>query len=107
MELIHEENGHGSYYLDVSFTGGGLEFSGQDLGRSVEDFCGSDEYEYWYRFDRSQAQALWKLLGCTGASQAEKQAVLKARCPDLHSFTELREQCDKNGITYSFYSYCH
>ena len=53
MELIHEENGHGSYYLDVSFTGGGLEFRGQDLGRSVEDFWGSDEYEYWYRFDRS------------------------------------------------------
>ena len=41
MELIHEENGHGSYYLDVSFTGGGLEFSGQDLGRSVEDFWGA------------------------------------------------------------------
>jgi len=107
MELIHEENSSGSYYIDVSFENGGLGFSGQDFGSSVGDSWGSDEYEYWYRFDRSQADALWSLLGCAGASQAEKLAVLKARVHDLHSFIELRELCDKNGINYGFFSYCH
>ena len=64
------------------------------------------EYEYWYRFAPGQTEDLWRLLGCAEAPLSKKLTVLKARVHDLSSFTELRELCDKNGITYGFYSYC-
>ncbi len=106
IELVHEENSSGSFYIDVSLKDGELCFSGQDFGKSVEDFWGSDEYEYWYRFAPGQTEDLWRLLGCAEAPLSKKLTVLKARVHDLSSFTELRELCDKNGITYGFYSYC-
>lgn len=49
-------------HVDVSLEDRSIVIRGQDIGKSVEDFWGSDEYEWAWTIDLIHEPALRKLL---------------------------------------------
>ena len=87
--------------VEAKVSGGCLKISGQDLGKSVEDITGEDEYEYFYDFDRENTERLFELLG--QESQDVKEIFIK-KFSGIDGCRSLREFCDANDIKYSFFS---
>ena len=85
----------------VSLLDGSLELSGHDLGKSVEEFWGDDDYEYWYRLSAGATQQLLHTIG--GTNDPEKALRREFSGPD--GCRKLRALCDAHGIRYEFFSY--
>lgn len=60
--LVSERDERGTRHVEVSLEGHSLVVRGQDIGKSVEDFWGSDEYEWAWTIDLVHEPALRKLL---------------------------------------------
>ena len=60
--LVSERDERGTRHVEVSLEDHSLVIRGQDTGKSVEDFWGSDEYEWAWTIDRNHEPALRKLL---------------------------------------------
>lgn len=61
--LVSERDERGRLSVDVILEGGSLVIRGQDIGKSVEDFWGSDEYEWAWTISHADYPALRTLLG--------------------------------------------
>lgn len=60
--LVSERDERGTRHVEVSLEGGSIVIRGQDIGKSVEDFWGSDEYEWAWTIDLRHEPELRKLL---------------------------------------------
>ena len=60
--LVSERDERGSRHVDVSLESRSIVIRGQDIGKSVEDFWGSDEYEWAWTIDLAHEAELRKLL---------------------------------------------
>ena len=48
VTIYDERSDRGWFILDAYLRDGDLVLEGHDMGRTVEEFWGEDEYEYWY-----------------------------------------------------------
>jgi len=80
---------------------GCLKISGQDLGEAVMEFFGDSDYEYFYNFDQENTERLFKLINPEGQRLSD---VLIQRFGGMDGCRIMREFCDANSITYSFFS---
>ncbi len=80
---------------------GSLTVSGQDLGKRLEDLFGEGEYEYFYSFDRENTARLIALLTDGGP---DLKGELIQRFSGNEGCARLRQFCEENDLTYSFYS---
>lgn len=85
----------------ASLIYGKLTVSGHDLGTSVEDFWGDDDYEYWYNFDIGETKRLLELIGGTEHPQ---EALLREFSGE-DGCMKMEKLCSANGIRYDFSSY--
>jgi len=81
---------------------GCLTVSGQDLGDAPQDFFGSDEYEYWYTFDKINTDRLIMLLTQEGHDFKEQ---LLEKFNGVEGCKKLKEFCKANDIEYKFMSW--
>ena len=81
---------------------GKLTVSGQDLGGPVEEWFGSDEFEYVCRFDESNTRNLLSVLSENGSDPIE---MLKERFSGPRGFWELKDFCNEANITYEYFSW--
>ena len=72
------------------------------FGADVENVFGTDEYEYFYNFDRADTECLLALL--TDGETSVENALL-SRFSGMDGCKALREFCDAKGIKYQFFSY--
>lgn len=79
-----------------------LTVEGQDLGIAPERFFGSDEYEYWYYFDKENTAKLMRELTKTGINPI---AEMKRLFSGMNACCELKAFCDENGVEYRFDSW--
>jgi hypothetical protein len=81
--------------VSAKVSGDCLKISGQDLGKTVEDIIGEDEYEYFYDFDRENTERLFTLLG--HEEQIANEVFIK-KFSGIDGCKYLREFCDANDI---------
>lgn len=60
--LVSERDERGTRHVDVSLEGQSIVIRGHDIGKSVEDFWGSDEYEWAWTIDLAHESELRRLL---------------------------------------------
>ncbi len=60
--LVSERDERGTRHVDASLEDRSIVIRGQDIGKSVEDFWGSDEYEWAWTIDLAHESELRKLL---------------------------------------------
>jgi hypothetical protein len=60
--LVKEVHGPDRRHVDLIVSQGFIRIEGQDIGPSVEDFWGSDEYEWAWKIDLANEAALRELL---------------------------------------------
>ena len=87
--------------VEAKVPGGCLKISGQDLWKAVEDIIDEDKYEYFYDFDRENTERLFELLGQEGQNAKE---VFIDKFSGIDGCRSLREFCDTNNISYTFFS---
>ena len=100
--LCDEENENVQVKVRAEIVHGYLEISGHDFGLAVENLFETDDYEYFYRFDRANTERLLALLS-DGETSVEN--TLLSRFSGMDGCKALREFCDANEIKYQFYSY--
>lgn len=81
---------------------GKLTIEGQDLGEAPKEFFGSDEYEYYYFFDKDNTNKLFQELSETGNHPISE---FQQRFSGLTACRDLREFCEKREIKYRFESW--
>ena len=85
--------------VDAEIKDGRLTVSGQNLGEPCEQFWGADEYEYWYRFDKTNTEKLLTSLSKDDANPIEQ---IKRKFTGESACRELRSWCEKEGILFEF-----
>jgi hypothetical protein len=60
--LVNEIDGFDRRHVDLTVSQEFIRIEGQDLGPSVEDFWGSNEYEWAWQIDLANEPALRELL---------------------------------------------
>ena len=85
--------------VDAEIKDGRLTISGQDLGEPCEQFLGSDEYEYWYRFDEINTEKILAGLSKEGANPIEQ---IKRRFTGKSACRDLRSYCEEENILFDF-----
>jgi hypothetical protein len=88
----------------ASVHDGCLTVEGQDFGKAATQAFGSDEYEYYYNFNKPNTARLLALLADESGRDPKDEFL--ARFSGLDGCKALRVFCEKNGIPYSFSSYC-
>lgn len=88
-------------HVRASLTNGSLTISGHDLGSSVEDSWGDDDYEYWYKFDRENTE---KLMAAIHGEEDPESALLREFSGE-DGCSKLRDLCNSKDIKYLFSSY--
>ena len=86
----------------IEITERQLTISGQDLGDVPKEWFGSDEFEYWYKFD--EANTL-KLLSTLSDGNTDPIAEFENRFSGLKGCEKLKEFCHAEGITYQYFSW--
>ena len=81
---------------------GKLTIEGQDLGDAPMTFFGTDEYEYYYFFDKDNTE---KLLTEISLNVNDPISELQQRFSGMTACRDLRAFCEKHGIKYCFDSY--
>ena len=67
--VLRDVQKDGNYYhLEAVLEQGKLTIQGHDIGKTVEEFWGEDEYEYWYEFDQENTEHLFKAILADTAS---------------------------------------
>lgn len=89
--------------ITAEIRGGALTVSGHDLGKIVQDFFGSDEYEYAVSLDKENTAKLFTLLGCAEASDEQKLNVIRQTFNNSRADSALKEYCREHGIKTSFW----
>lgn len=110
--VLRDVQKDGNYYhLEAVLEQGKFTIQGHDMGRTVEEFWGEDEYEYWYEFDQGNTEHLFKAILAGMASDISDMSgdeLLKSfqiwigKKPDE---AKLRTFCEETGIKYQFFSY--
>ena len=85
--------------VDAEIKDGKLTVSGQDLGAPCEQFWGSDEYEYWYRFDEENTE---KMLECLSENDTNPIEQIKRRFSGESACRDLRSYCEEKEILFDF-----
>lgn len=91
-------------FIKAEIIEGCLKVSGHDIGKACENVCGDSDYEYLYSFDKENTQRLNRLLQ-NGTEQASMEKLLINNFSGLSGTARLRQICEDNGITFSFFSY--
>ena len=86
----------------VQFEDEKLTVIGQDLGDAPREWFGSDEYEYFYFFDRDNTD---KMLRTLADGQKDPMEELKHRFSGRSGCSNLRSFCEQHGIQYLFDSW--
>ena len=89
-------------YFRADYTGGRLHFSGHDLGDTVEEIWGDDEYEYSYSLDEENSEKFWQVIKAEYGK--EDEALLKLFEGEIDEL-KFRKILDDNDIKYEFWSY--
>jgi hypothetical protein len=101
FELCNEEFSRVKVKVWAELSGGCLIISGQDLGEAAEVMSGEDEYEYFYNFDQENTELLFALLA---PKRENIKEMLLQKFGGMDGCSLLREFCNVNNITYSFFS---
>jgi len=101
FELCNEEFSRVKVKVWAELSGGCLIISGQDLGEAAEVMSGEDEYEYFYKFDQENTELLFALLA---PKRENIKEMLLQKFGGMDGCSLLREFCNVNNITYSFFS---
>ncbi len=102
FQLCDENTGQISIAVWARVENGEFHIDGQDLGSSLEDIFGSDEYEYFYRLDSDNTRKLFELL--TNDISNIKETIIK-NFSGIDGCKKFRDICEKNGIEYKFFTY--
>jgi len=91
-----------------------LGIDGHDFGVACKDFFGDDEYEYFYRFDKSSTQKIYEHLKKTDTQTGDLKThcgmqdlllLIKANFSGVDGCRNLRDFCEKKGIQFQFSSW--
>jgi hypothetical protein len=81
---------------------GCLEISGQDLGVTPMKYFGMGEFEYWYKFDKTNTERLIALLT---EKDCDIKNLLYKNFSGLDGCEKLKKLCNTNGIEYEYSSW--
>ena len=81
---------------------GKLTVSGQDLGQPVNEWFGSDEFEYSCSFDESNTRKLFSVLSENGSDPIK---AFIERFSGPRGFWELKDFCNEANIPYEYFSW--
>lgn len=101
IELCHEEHKRITVSVWADISNGCLCVSEQDLGAAVEDFCGENEMEYFYNFDKENTALLFAILAVDGRDIRE---TFVKKFSGMEGCSLLKEFCEKNNILYTIHS---
>ena len=93
-------------YVEAHIKDRGLEISGQDLGSNVEDFGGTDEYEYYYSLTPIETEKLYHLLKADSKLDIDLLELIKLYFSDVEGCENFRKYCEKHNIPFGFFNYC-
>lgn len=80
-----------------------LRISGHDIGPTVEDFFGSQDYEYVITLEEKSTKRLFESLGCADMSEEDKLKNLKKSFSPSKITSELAKYCKDHDIEFSFW----
>ena len=91
IEIAQQKKAGTDIFIRVSLRDdGGVRFEGQDIGDSVKEILGDDDYEYWVDVPASETGRVLLLL-------------LKEKYNgNIQAVTDFRSFCESNGIPHQF-----
>ncbi len=93
-------------YVNAKIEDKCLTIEGHDMGASVEQFWGEDEYEYWYKFNKENTAKLRELLTkSTTTSDTDFLEALKKEFPGKTFCKDFSDYCLKNDVKYKLSNY--
>ena len=105
IELCRYKTARLEVHVSASLRDGKLLLSGQDLGPDVEEFWGTDEYEYFYSLTLDDTRKLHDLLKTDSKQNIELLVLIKLYFSDLKGCHNFKEYCDHHNLQYGFYSH--
>jgi hypothetical protein len=87
--LVAEIDGSNRRHVDLFLDQGSIRIEGQDIGLSVEDFWGSDEYEWAWKIDLTNEAALRELLAIAPSENLVNGIVSRYSGDDYYKLSQL------------------
>ena len=94
--------------VNVSITAilesGKFRLAGFDYGKYVEEFRGTEDFDYTLSFDKENTSKLFSLMGIVGKTDREKLEAVCVRFSSSKGVFGLYEYCKANNIAVSYFS---
>ena len=105
LEIYREERDDLTSIVRAKLGGGCLSIEGHDMGSFVEEFIGSDEYEYVTSLDYNNTELFFAVLGISELSDAEKLTYIKEHFRNDEMCGSIKKFCDDHKIKTKFWSW--
>ena len=105
IELCRYKTACLEIHVNASIRDGKLLISGHDLGPTVEEFWGDNDYEYFYSLTLDDTRKLHHLLKTDSKQDIELLDLIKLYFSDLDGCENFKEYCDQHTLQYSFYNH--
>ncbi|MEI6580153.1 MAG: HIRAN domain-containing protein, partial [Eubacteriales bacterium] len=103
--LYESKDSDNQVIVEAYMAEGALHIDGHDLGKSVEDFWGEDEYEYDYSLSKEETEKLYELLKRELKSDKNLLELVAINFNGNECDVNFCEFCESNSIAVEFFSW--
>jgi len=85
--------------------GGKLVVDGYDIGKTVEEYWGDNDYEYSCSIEPSEVDKLYPLFGVPAGDKPELLKAIQSRYHTNYCYSEYRDFLSQNQIHFESFSW--